>query len=49
MAENYPDKLTGSAADKRLDILAFSSWPSLPVRAQVCPVSQIPLGRKISL
>jgi hypothetical protein len=48
MAENHPGKLTGQAADKRLEILAISCWYFLPLLPQAYPLSLAPLTRRIS-
>ena len=46
MAENHPGKLTGRAADKRLEILAISRWYFLPILLQ--SNSLAPLLRRTS-
>lgn len=48
MADNYPGKLTGHAADKRLEFLAIPRWYFLPLLPQAYPLSRAPLARRIS-
>ena len=48
MADKHPVKLTGQAADKRLEILAISCWYFLPILLQSYPLSRALLPRRIS-
>jgi hypothetical protein len=47
MANNHPGKLTGQAANKRLEILAISCWYFLPLLLQSYLLSRAPLPRRI--
>jgi len=48
MAENHPGKLTGQAADKRLEIRSISCWYFLTLLPQAYPLSQASRRRRIS-